>query len=410
MCKDFIRSALSGAIATLAIGGVTVPAIAAVAETQQPVSAPGVNQEIVRKALANRHEFAATALRNAHPSGGATTTADGEARPADIYANPNAAYPPSCLTDGLHAANYSHSTDPNAQQVQVTTPIYDFNTQQYDLSETDTYTVWRVPCSGGVSAVLFEIDRPTGLSGTYTQYPTFPDVYAGSSSSPLYVRSPNDPNTVYSDTIPGTAVIDNTIYVLEYYPGSTSTQDANDNQAFTLNFDTLTSNASGSEIVATINVAAYNPASFNNFPSVSNPMEISGYMSTNWFDPAHSGEGILIQVYDNGDRATRTFTAAWYSFDHAGLPFWLFAQGSIAIGATQATNVATYYSTNGGFAGNFGAASTFTPWGTMTFSFPNCNTMNVTYNGKTDSQTDGPGGQGALTWSRLANINGLTCS
>ncbi len=410
MCKNDIGSALAAAIATLVIGSVAVPAIAAVAGNRQSVSAPGVNQEIARAALANRHDFTASALQNALSHGRATATAAGTTGPADIYANANAAYPPSCLADGLHAAHYSHTTDPNAQQVQVTTPIYDFNTQQYDLSETDTYTVWRVPCSGGVSAVLFEIDRPAGLSGSYTQYPTFPDVYAGSSSSPLYVRSPNDPNTIYSDTIPETAVIDNTIYVLEYYPGSTSTQDANYNQAFTLNFDTLTSNASGTEIVATINVPAYNPASFNNYPSAANPMEISGYMSTNWFDPAHSGEGILIQVYDNGDQATRTFTAAWYTFDPAGLPFWLFAQGTIAIGATQAANVATYYSTNGGFAGNFGATSTFTPWGTMTFSFPNCNTMNVSYNGKTDSQTNGPGGQGTLTWTRLANINSLTCS
>ena len=41
--------------------------------------------------------------------------------------------------------------------------------------------------------------------------------------------------------------------------------------------------------------------------------------------------------------------------------------------------------------------------------FPDCNTMKFTYNGHTDAQTNGPGGSGTRTWTRLANINSLVC-
>jgi hypothetical protein len=405
MFKDNIRCALTASAAALAIN---MP-LRAWADGDATSSGPGANSAILHKSLTTRRAFADSAMRTVSSHHAATLNASGTTAPADVYANPDAAYPPSCLVDGLHASQYAYTTDPQAQRVQVVTPIYDFNTGYYDLSETDTYTVWRVPCSGGVSAVLLELNRPAGMSGTTSQYPTFPDIYTGTSSSVVYVRLPNDPNTVYSDTILGSPVIEDAIYVFEYYSGAASSASVNYNQAFTLIIDTLTQNASGNEITATINVPAYSAANFNSYPSASSPMEISGYMSTNWFDPAHGGEGMLIQVYDNGDQETRTFTAAWYTFDPAGLPFWLFAQGTVAIGATQATNVPTYYSTNGGFAGNFGASSTFTQWGTMSFSFPDCNTMKVSYDGKTDAQTNGPGGQGSLSWSRLANINSLNC-
>ena len=86
------------------------------------------------------------------------------------FANPIRSYPPSCLADNL--PQFASGSDPNAQQLQLITPIFDPVTNKYDL--TDLYTVWRVPCSGGFSAVLLEIDRPSGSQNNGSVYPIFP--------------------------------------------------------------------------------------------------------------------------------------------------------------------------------------------------------------------------------------------
>jgi hypothetical protein len=336
------------------------------------------------------------------------------------FVNPDRAYPPSCLADGLSSS--SASADPNAQQLQLATPIYDSNTGDYDLSETDTYTLWRVPCSGGTSAVLLQIDRPSADEGNTDEYPLFPNLYVGSDSTPLYVRAPNDPNTAYSDTTVGSPLVSSNIYVLEYYadPSSSdaSAQNGNYNQAITLNIDTLAPDSNSNEVIGRINLPAYTASSFNNYPSANNPLEISGYVSGPWYDAAHSGEGLLIQVYDNGDQATRTFAATWYTFDGLGMPFWLYAQAVVPIqgtasGATngyQVINAPVKYVTGGGFAGNFTPPVTNNTWGTMSFSFQDCNTLNFSYNGATGSNVNsGPAGSGTRQWTRVASTSGLVC-
>ncbi len=335
------------------------------------------------------------------------------------FANPNRAYPPSCLPDNL--PEFASGSDPNAQQLQLTTPIYDPATNMYDLTETDVYTVLRVPCSGGFSAVLLEIDRPSGSQNNGSVYPIFPSLYTSNGNGALYPRSPNDPNTVYSDTLPFSPIYnDKNVYVLEIYL-NTSASSFNFNQAFALKIDTLLEDSHGVEITGTINVPVYSPASFNNYPSASNPMEISGYVSGPWYDHTHGGEGMLIEVYDNGDHATRTFAATWYTFDNLGLPFWLAADVVIPLptqtqnaGATnsyQVINAPVQYITGGGFAGNFTPPVTRNAWGTMSFSFADCNTLNFSYNGATGSNISGGpvGGNSTRQWTRLASINGLVC-
>ena len=133
-------------------------------------------------------------------------------------------------------------------------------------------------------------------------------------------------------------------------------------------------------------------------------------MSSSYFDPAHGGEGFVLEVYDNPGGTTRTVFAAWYTYDPLGLPFWLIGQGVINVGANVMTGAPVYYYTNGGFAGDFGATVDSHPWGTITMSFANCNTLNFSYNGATDPNVvDGPAGSGTRTWVRLADINGLNC-
>ena len=127
----------------------------------------------------------------------------------------------------------------------------------------------------------------------------------------------------------------------------------------------------------------------------------------NKLDP-QSGTIRVRAVFDNAD-GTRTFTAAWYTFDDSGLPFWLFAQGVIDIGDRTTGNVDTYYATGGCFAGVGCGSASFTKWGTINFSFPDCSHMNFTYNGD-GSAVNGPKGSSQRSWLRIANVNSIVCN
>lgn len=349
----------------------------------------------------------ALSTRNAVTSGKSQLGASlPSSNPAEIYVNPNRAYPPSCLSDGLPYGQFAK--DPNLRQAQISLPVYDSTTGTYDASELDTFTVWRVPCSGGTSATLLQIDRPSGSNGNVSLYPIFPDisVTANGSTTVAYPRLPKDPNTVYSDTELTSPIVFSAVYVLEYYNANASLSGSSSvdyNQAFTLGVN----NYSGGSPI-TLSIPAYSAANFSNYPSASNPMEISGYLSGGWYDPAHSGEGMFIQVFDDGDQLTRTLTATWYTFDQLGAPVWLYSQGSVNIGDTQLNNAQVAYLTGGGFAGSGGAA-TLNPWGTMSFSFPDCGHLTVTYKSTDTNLPNGPTGSGTLNWIRVGNINGLVC-
>ena len=64
--------------------------------------------------------------------------------------------------------------------------------------------------------------------------------------------------------------------------------------------------------------------------------------------------------------------------------------------------------TGGGFAGDFSSV-TSNDWGTMSFTFPSCGTVNIAYSGQTDPAIAGPTGSGSRTFTRLADINALNC-
>jgi hypothetical protein len=132
-------------------------------------------------------------------------------------------------------------------------------------------------------------------------------------------------------------------------------------------------------------------------------------MSTNWSNPNQSGEGMVLQVYDNGDHSSRTLAFAWFTYDKTGQPFWLYGQTNVPIGATQ-ISAATYYFQGGKFMP--ATASTTVPakaWGFVTFTFPNCSTMNIAYNSNSNPPAPAPTGQGSANYTRVADVNGLSC-
>ena len=344
-------------------------------------------------------QAAATA---AHSSARAVATAPGNGA-AELFANPDRAYPPSCLNAPLTTLQMWQD-DPNALQAQVNLigDPYAGDASEANYVETDTITLFRVVCTGGMSATLLEIDRPVNVDGTTTRYPTFPGVSVAQAGNSLNIRLADDPNTFLTTIYPITPVINSQVYVLENFYGGSVQFDYNG--AFTLTVDNF--NTADPNRFTTYNLAAYNK---NNYGEASLALPISGYMTSNWFDPNHGGEGTLTQIFDNAD-GTRTFTAAWYTFDQSGIPFWLYSQGTINVGDRSTGNVDTYYATNGCFAGvgvNCTSAS-FTKWGTINFSFPNCDHMTFTYSG-TSNVAGFPTGSGTRTWLRIANVNGLTC-
>jgi hypothetical protein len=244
-------------------------------------------------------------------------------------------------------------------------------------------------------------------SSSTDAFPTFPFITSnqGNTTGNL-VRAAMEPNTVVSDGPYDAPILVDTTYVLENYPYSGSGL-TYFNYDFTLDIDpVIDANCTGCQ---SIHVNGYVPTQ-NNYPAAFANLPIDGYMSSSYYDPAHSGEGFLLEVYDNPGGTTRTVFAAWYTYDPLGLPFWIIGQGVVDVGANVMTGAPVYYYTNGGFAGDFGTTVDSHPWGTITMSWPDCNTLNFSFNGATDPTiVDGPSGSGTRTWVRISDINGLYC-
>jgi len=359
------------------------------------------------------------------PSGASATQAK------ELVQNVARAYPAGCFSDTQPSVAGNIEPLPVAPSGPLyggAVTLYAYNTQlaNHDSTENVTITIWRVPCSssgdktsynpdgGAVAATLMRIQRSATNEGATKIYPTFPSVRIAQGSIGFgdanfrdYVRVVPEPNTVIADSLIDAPVLSSTTYVLENYPYAGASIFAF-NQAFQIRFDNGYTDSSGNPTGQVVfSVPDYNPTA-STYPSASQPLPINGYLSGSWYDPTHSGEGILTQVYDN-DGKTRIFAATWYTFDSAGIPFWLVASGVFNIGATSIPNMAVSYRTGGGFAGNFTSPAPQQSWGTMSVSFPSCQKMTFSYNGAATAVNGGPAGSGTKTFTRLGSINSLGC-
>ena len=358
----------------------------------------------------------ALGARTASPAATATSK--------ELVSNSYRAYPASCFSDTLPSPSTAIQplpVTPSGPTYSRTVTLYEKNGSQ-NSSEDVTITIWRVACSssadklsynpdgGYVGATLMRIQRQSAYEGDAQLYPQYPDIRFAQGNITFdnpnftdYVRVASEPNTVVSDTMVGSPIINSTTYVLENYPNP-SLGFFYFNNAFTIRFD---NGYQGGQV--TISVPDYNPTS-QTYPAAFAPMAVNGYLTGSWYDPTHGGEGMLTQVYDKGDGLNRTFFAAWYTFDQSGLPFWLVAQADFPIGTTQLQNVQVLYATGGGFAGHFTPPIQRNVWGTMNVSFPDCQHIKFDYNGSTGTVQGGPGGSGTgVVWTRLGNINSLNC-
>ena len=119
-----------------------------------------------------------------------------------------------------------------------------------------------------------------------------------------------------------------------------------------------------------------------------------------WYDPTQSGHGILIEVGANNQ-----FLAWWFTFNPDGTQqSWFGNVGAIDPNTNVAT-VAALQTQGGRWIPNFDPANvTQPPWGTLIFTFTDCN------HGAVDFVSTMPGyGSGHMDLTRLTQIGGLTC-
>jgi hypothetical protein len=388
---------------TLALAGVA--SVSAFAADAPQLSAADVayHQAEVAKVTDMRSQLSSTKAR-AKAMGNSTY-------PGSPQANPFRAYPPSCAADPLP----DKASGPYfSKQVPLYVPLIGGAT-----TETVTVTVWRLACSstgnpttynptGAYNAItLMRIDRP---SDNQSMVPTFPLVQAsqgsiGFDSAKSLIRPATEPNTVISEQGFNSPLYVSTTYVLENYPYEGSGY-FTFSDAFTLRVDPRLNGVSPIDI----SVPAYEPTQ-STYPDAFGPLPIDGYMSGNWYDPDHAGEGIVIEVAEQVNSAgqvVRPFVFDWYTFDANGIPFWIAGDGIVDPSNPLSVSAGTGYRTGGGFAGNF-QSTVLNPWGTVTFQFIDCNTIKFTYQSNGDLPAGVPSGSGERTWTRLTNVNGLTC-
>jgi hypothetical protein len=147
-------------------------------------------------------------------------------------------------------------------------------------------------------------------------------------------------------------------------------------------------------------------------------LPITGAMTSNWYDPAHSGEGIIVQIAafppDDAGVIHKELVFDWFTFDTDGHPFWIAGNAPIDPADPTVVVSSAVYFVDGGFAGDFGDRATEIPWGTVTFSFPDLDHMTVEYDTGPSLGTppppallNAPAGSGTLHWQRLLSIAGL---
>jgi hypothetical protein len=142
--------------------------------------------------------------------------------------------------------------------------------------------------------------------------------------------------------------------------------------------------------------------------TVQRGLDIAGYVSGNWFNVDQGGSGFQIEATDSIDAASGlpVMLAIWFTYTPDGSSRnWIYAQGTYD--PTKATTTLPAFLSSGGkFLPNSRPNDEVTtnPWGTLTFTFTDCN------NGIASWNSIVPGyGSGSLPIVRLTKIGGTQC-
>ncbi|HEY2394600.1 MAG TPA: hypothetical protein VGH81_01295 [Rudaea sp.] len=133
-------------------------------------------------------------------------------------------------------------------------------------------------------------------------------------------------------------------------------------------------------------------------PTASDTRSINPAFTGNWFDPNQSGQGLMLEVLPGNQ-----LLAYWFSFDPGGdAQAWFGGIGTYSGSSVTIPNV--ILPTGGSWLPTFDPnAINLQPWGTLTFTFTNCNRGQVVFDA-------GLGyGSGSMTLSRLTQPAGVIC-
>jgi len=134
--------------------------------------------------------------------------------------------------------------------------------------------------------------------------------------------------------------------------------------------------------------------------ATANTINLGGYMSGNWYDPQQSGHGFQLEFATN-----HIVVAIWFVYTPDGSgQNWIYAQGTYDNSSNTVTLPAIITSGTG-FPPNFIPGDVQrTDWGTLTFSFTDCNHGTVTWSSPLPDY-----GVGSLPITRITQIAGTTC-
>lgn len=133
---------------------------------------------------------------------------------------------------------------------------------------------------------------------------------------------------------------------------------------------------------------------------------IGAGISGMWFDAANPGHGVIMQVLDGGaDPAPDKLVAYWNVFDNSGNQLNVFGLGDIAPNGTT-VSVPVSSGSGGRFPPAFMSSQvTQTPFGTLAFSFSNCNTGSMAV-----TPTRSGFSPVTIPLTRLSNVVDLPCT
>lgn len=128
------------------------------------------------------------------------------------------------------------------------------------------------------------------------------------------------------------------------------------------------------------------------------PIGIRGDFSGTWFDPAHAGQGVMIDVID-GQQAV----VSWYTFQPHGAPLWLYGVGTLD-GAV--IDVTLQKVVNGTFPSEPDTRDiVVTPWADATLHFTGCDAGSIEWTPRTAEAEAGD-----MPLQRLTGTQGARCN
>jgi hypothetical protein len=319
------------------------------------------------------------------------------------------AYPPSCAADplptGWPGATTTYSTH---------MPFYAIQNNSTGVLENVTVTIWRVPCSSSGdpapynpqgfdnAMTLMRVDRANDSDTSTVPFLPFIQVSqgdigfttgTGAFNPESLPRIAMEPNTVISDVVYNSAIPVSTTYVLENYPYSGSGYFTY-SDGFTIRFNPNVSGVSPVDIV----VPPYQPASV---PQANATLPFDGYAAAQWYN-SDFNEGLLLQVSEQpqADGSTvRQLVFDLLTKDDNGDPLWLVGDAAFDVGQRVVT-IDTIY---------LGPDLAHLPWGQATFTFPDCNHLDVNFAPDANLPAPIPSFSGVTTYDRLFTANGMTC-